>query len=107
MYASQNAEIMIACGLHMFQHGRIASIDQATEIPFAHVELRGTKGQLLQRSGAYVPLKYCVEIDSALCDELHAAAKAAKKALRAARKAAQDVAPAVDGAPLVWGEAEL
>ena len=52
-----NSEVLIHSGMHQWQHGVIERIETATEIPFAQVALRGSKGQVLQRSGAYVPLK--------------------------------------------------
>lgn len=88
----QNSEVLITSGLHQFQHGRIESIDTATEIPFAHIALRGSKGQILQRSGAYVPLKYCVELDDETCRQVAAAAKARRKAHRLALKKAEEAA---------------
>lgn len=73
------AEVMIAGGGHQFQHGRLRSEDAKTfTIPFAHVQLRGTKGQLLKNRWAFVPSKYLVEFDAqAMLEE-------------ALRKAAQD-----------------
>lgn len=96
-----NAEVLIASGMHQFQHGRIESIETATEIPFAHVALRGSKGQILQRSGAYVPLKYCVELDDETCKAVAAAAKAHRKQLRQAAKAAEKSA-ALAPQPMDW-----
>lgn len=90
----QQSEVLICSGMHQFQHGRIESIDTHTEIPFAHITLRGKAGQFLQRSGAYVPLKYCIEIDEATCKAVNAQMKAARKARRAAAKAAQEAAGA-------------
>ena len=99
----QNSEVLIAAGLHQFQHGRIASIDTATEIPFAHVELRGAKGQLLVTRGAYVPLKYCVELEPELIRSISAEAKARRKARRQAERAALDAAIlASQPRPMSW-----
>jgi hypothetical protein len=97
----QYSEILISSGLHQFQHGRIESIDTTTEIPFAHVALRGSKGQLLQRSGAYVPLKYCVELDDETCKQAAAQYKAVRKARRLAAKEAE-AAAAVADQPIDW-----
>lgn len=97
----QHSEVLIASGLHQFQHGRIESIDTATEIPFAHVALRGSKGQLLQRSGAYVPLKYCIELDDETCKTLAAEYKAIRKARRLAAKEAEAKAVVADQ-PIDW-----
>lgn len=104
MEATKNAEVMIASGLHQFQHGRIASVDYSTTIPFAHVILRGRRGQFLSLSGAYVPLKYCAVIDKGVADACHAAAKAARKVRRAASKALAAAAPKakVDVTPIDW-----
>lgn len=88
-----NSEVLIHSGMHQWQHGVIEHIETATEIPFAQVALRGSKGQVLQRSGAYVPLKYCVELDKETCDAVAAQYKAARKRLRAAEKAAAKIAP--------------
>lgn len=98
-----NAEVLIHSGMHQFHHGRIESIDTSTEIPFAHVALRGSKGQILTTRGAYVPLKYCAEIDKETCDAVAAARKAAMKARRAAGGIAQ-ITPTVDApeAELCW-----
>jgi hypothetical protein len=96
------AEILIHSGLHQFQHGQITSIDTATEIPFAHVRLRGSKGQFLERSGAYVPLKYCIEIDDETAKAMRAAARAVRKQLRAAEKAAHEAQTEIDPAPMEW-----
>lgn len=90
--ANINSEVLICSGMHQWQHGRIEHIETATEIPFAQVSLRGTKGQILQRSGAYVPLKYCVELDDATCQAVAAQAKAVRKAeLKAIRAAAKEL----------------
>lgn len=104
MHAAKNAEVLISSGLHQFQHGKIVDIDYSTTIPFAHVALRGSKGQLLVRSGAYVPLKFCAEIDIETANACAASAKAARKARRVARKALASAAPVavIDPAPLSW-----
>lgn len=94
-------EIMISSGMHQFQHGRITAIDTATVIPFAHVQLRNRNGELSTIRGAYVPLKYCVEIDQGCTDAFRAAAKEARKARRAALKAL-GVAPAPAAKPINW-----
>lgn len=58
------AEVMIAAGGHQFQHGRVSTLDSTTyTIPFAHVQLRGKKGQLLKNRWAFVPAKYLAEFD--------------------------------------------
>lgn len=89
MQVVQGSEILIACGMHQFQHGRVDSIDTATEIPFAHIQLRGRSGDFLTRSGAYVPLKYCVILEAEVAAELAKIAKAARKVRRLADKAAE------------------
>lgn len=99
---AQNSEVLIASGLHQFQHGRIRSIDTATEIPFAHVELRGCRGQLLVTRGAYVPLKYCVELDGETLRVIATEAKARRKARRQAEKEAIAAAPAPAVADISW-----
>ena len=91
MTPTLNSEVLIHSGMHQFQHGRIERIETSTEIPFAQVALRGTKGQLLQRSGAYVPLKYCVELDDETCKEVARQYKAKRKALRDAAKSGEQV----------------
>jgi hypothetical protein len=98
---AQNSEVLITSGLHQFQHGRIESIDTATEIPFAHIALRGSKGQILQRSGAYVPLKYCVELDEETCKKVAAEYKEVRKARRLALKEAEAKAVVADH-PINW-----
>jgi hypothetical protein len=75
-----NNEIMISSGLHQFQHGQIIKVDAATEIPFAHVRLRNKNGELSKLRGAYVPLKYCVEIGKECAAAVRALAKSARKA---------------------------
>jgi hypothetical protein len=58
------AEVMIAMGGHQFQHGQVRSLDSKTyTIPFAHVQIRGTKGTLLKNRWAFVPARYLVEFD--------------------------------------------
>jgi hypothetical protein len=100
----QNSEVLIHSGLHQFQHGRIESIDTSTEIPFAHITLRGKAGQFLVNSGAYVPLKYCVELDEETCKVLSERRKAAMKAARAAaRTAAKAEAQQAAPEPMHWG----
>ena len=95
--ATINSEVLIHSGMHQWQHGVIERIETATEIPFAQVALRGSKGQVLLRSGAYVPLKYCVELDKETCDAVAKQYKARRKQLRAAAKEAEKVAaPAQD-----------
>jgi hypothetical protein len=78
-----NSEVIINSGMHQYQRGRIVDVDTATEIPFAHIALRGSKGQLLQRKAALVPVKYCDEFTKE-------AAKAARVAMKAERKARHD-----------------
>lgn len=78
-----NSEVIINCGMHQYQRGRIVEIDTMIEIPFARIALRGSKGQLLQRKSALVPVKYCDEFTKE-------AAKAAKAAMKAARQARHD-----------------
>lgn len=97
-----NNEIMIASGLHQFQHGLITAIDRSTTIPFAHVTLRAKSGEYLKRSGAYVPLKYCVEIGEECANAVRAAAKMARKMRRAAAKEQVAAAPAPTGKELAW-----
>jgi len=75
-----NSEVIINSGMHQYQCGRVVDIDAATEIPFARIVLRGSKGQLLQRKAALVPLKYCDEFTKE-------AAKVARAAMKAARRA--------------------
>lgn len=82
----ENSEVLIASGLHQFQHGRISKIDTSTSIPFAHIALRGARGQILVTRGAYVPLKYCVEMDAETLSTIEAEAKARRKARRKAEK---------------------
>lgn len=87
MSCSVGDDILIHSGMHQFQHGRIESIDMHTEIPFAHIILRGKGGQFLQKSGAYVPLKYCIELDEETCQAVAEQRKAKMKAARAALRA--------------------
>jgi hypothetical protein len=79
------SEVLIHSGLHQWQHGRIVGIDYDTEIRFVHVRLRGKQGQFLERSAAYVPLKYCTELEPELCASLRQAAREATKRMRKAK----------------------
>lgn len=84
------AEVMIAGGGHQFQHGRLASVDSKTfTIPFAHVQLRGVKGQLLKTRWAFVPSKYLVVFDAPAM--LKVALTAAEQQLGAESKAFQRI----------------
>ena len=71
------AEVLISSGLHQWQHGQIESIDTATQIPFAIVQLRGYGGALLVTKQAYIPLKYCAIFDA---EAMRAEAKSRRKA---------------------------
>jgi hypothetical protein len=84
-------ETIIMDGKHRHQYGVIGQIDDHTVLPFASVQLRGAKGQLLATKWVLVPLKYCQPLDDearALLKRVKAEAKAARKAQRAADLAA-------------------
>lgn len=97
-------DVMIASGMHQFQHGEIMKVDNATVIPFAHVRLRNKNGELSKVRGAYVPLKYCVEIGRDCAASVSRARREARKARRLLLKnAAIEPGPALANAkPLDW-----
>ena len=79
--------VMINSGMHQFQHGKIQSIENGTQIPFAHVALRNRGGDLYAKgNGAYIPLKYCQVIDEETAKLFHNARKEMMKKQRARAK---------------------
>lgn len=87
-------DVIIMDGLHQYGHGKVIGTVYTTTIPFARINLRGTRGQLLATRFALVPLKYCRPLD----DDGRALLKRVKAEKAQARKAARtaDIAATID-----------